>query len=137
MSTNAELLSHKTYSSKAAFVKGKCPRCHQGNLFTNRPYSFKFWKMYDDCPVCGFHFEIEPGFFWGCMYISYFLTVFVILFTAIPTYYILHDPSLFIYLSLIIAMLSILSPLTFRLSRLLMLYLFGEVKYDPRYGKKR
>ncbi|MEY4912742.1 MAG: hypothetical protein RL025_569, partial [Bacteroidota bacterium] len=31
--------------------------------------------MHQDCPHCGFHFEIEPGFFWGAMYISYAFSV--------------------------------------------------------------
>jgi hypothetical protein len=32
-------------------------------------------QMHQDCPHCGFHFEIEPGFFWGAMYISYAFSV--------------------------------------------------------------
>jgi hypothetical protein len=31
--------------------------------------------MHEDCPHCGFHFEIDPGFFWGAMQISYIFSV--------------------------------------------------------------
>ena len=42
-----------------------------GNLFT-----LFMPKMHVNCPNCGHHFEREPGFFFGDMYISYALTVF-------------------------------------------------------------
>jgi len=29
------------------------------------------FAMYPTCPVCGHHFEREPGFFQGAMYVSY------------------------------------------------------------------
>ena len=31
--------------------------------------------MHEDCPHCGHHFEKEPGFFLGAMYVSYALTI--------------------------------------------------------------
>jgi hypothetical protein len=31
--------------------------------------------MYDRCPVCGLHFNREPGYFLGAMYISYGLAL--------------------------------------------------------------
>jgi len=34
--------------------------------------------MHDRCPVCGLHFNREPGYFLGAMYISYGLAVGVI-----------------------------------------------------------
>jgi uncharacterized protein (DUF983 family) len=55
----------------------KCPRCQDGPLFINaNPYKIKNWdKMHSDCPVCGLHYEREPGFFQGAMYVSYALGV--------------------------------------------------------------
>jgi uncharacterized protein (DUF983 family) len=55
----------------------KCPRCHDGPLFINKnPYKMSNWdKMHSDCPVCGLHYEREPGFFQGAMYVSYALGV--------------------------------------------------------------
>jgi hypothetical protein len=34
--------------------------------------------MNDRCPVCGLHFDREPGYFLGAMYISYGLGIAVI-----------------------------------------------------------
>src|ERR1043166_3971115 len=60
----------------ASLVKCKCPRCQSGKMFIYPGYNLnKFTRMFDDCPVCGFHFEIEPGYFWGAMYVSYAITV--------------------------------------------------------------
>ncbi|MFN5370429.1 MAG: DUF983 domain-containing protein [Bacteroidia bacterium] len=55
----------------------KCPRCQDGPLFINKnPYKMTNWdKMHSDCPVCGLHYEREPGFFQGAMYVSYALGV--------------------------------------------------------------
>jgi uncharacterized protein (DUF983 family) len=55
----------------------KCPRCQEGPLFINKnPYKLKNWdKMHNDCPVCELHYEREPGFFQGAMYVSYALGV--------------------------------------------------------------
>jgi len=42
-------------------------------------YRLSLWRgflsMYDDCPVCGLHFEREPGYFLGALYFSYALSI--------------------------------------------------------------
>lgn len=39
--------------------------------------------MYDRCPVCGFKFEREQGYFLGAMYISYGLALISIVVAAV------------------------------------------------------
>lgn len=60
-----------------SILRQKCPRCQEGPLFINKnPYKLKNWdKMHSDCPVCELHYEREPGFFQGAMYVSYTLGV--------------------------------------------------------------
>ena len=60
-----------------SILSQKCPRCHEGPLFINKnPYKPQNWdKMHLDCPVCRLHYEREPGFFQGAMYVSYALGV--------------------------------------------------------------
>lgn len=47
----------------------KCPRCHEGKLFTG------LLKMNDICPKCGLKLEPEAGFYLGSIYANYALTV--------------------------------------------------------------
>ena len=48
-------------------------RIFQGSIWLGFP------KMHEDCPTCGLHFEREPGYFLGAMYISYILGVAIII----------------------------------------------------------
>ena len=57
-------------------VREKCPNCNEGQVFVKRTSLFKIPKMHEDCPNCQYHFEREPGYFLGAMYISYGLAAF-------------------------------------------------------------
>jgi len=92
-------------------------------------------KMHESCPVCGQKYEIEPGFFWGSMYVSYFITVVIVLMVGIADFSIIPDPPLWQVMSCIVVSLIVLTPLTYRYSRMIMLYYFASVKYDPEAGR--
>lgn len=119
-----------------AVLTGKCPRCRQGDMFK---YSLlhitKFSEMHDDCPHCGHHFEEEPGFFIGAMYVSYAFSVAILLNTVFVLYYVFGDPDLSVYLISVVAIAVLLFPFSFRYSRILYIYLFGSVKYHPEESK--
>ena len=51
----------------------KCPRCHEGEVFIGSPFA-GVYNMHKNCPVCHQRYEIEPGFFWGAMYVGYGLS---------------------------------------------------------------
>src|SRR5690606_25695477 len=55
----------------------KCPRCHEGDLFTSRnPYELRsMLNMPRHCPVCGQDFMMEPGFYTGALWTSYPLVI--------------------------------------------------------------
>lgn len=91
-------------------------------------------KMHEACSTCGFRFEVEPGFFWGAMYISYAFTIAIGLVVGILLYLILGRIHVWSYAGVIGAVLFLLSPLIFRYSRIVMLYAFAPVRYDSRYG---
>lgn len=91
--------------------------------------------MNDACPVCGRDFEIEPGFYYGAMYFSYAITIILGILVLAASYYFFEDPPVLVYLCFLLGVFLILSPVSFRLSRILMLHWFGEVKYDPRARK--
>jgi len=114
-----------------AIMQQKCPRCRKGNVFVHPSYHSKFMDMYTYCPVCECQYEVEPGFFWGSMYVNYAFSVGVGLILGFLTYYLLNDPAVWIYLTIIIGALVALTPLFFRYSRILMLFAFSGIKYDP------
>jgi uncharacterized protein (DUF983 family) len=120
-----------------AILEAKCPRCRQGNIYTYPLINFpKFAKTNKHCPVCKLQFEREPGFFFGAMYISYGFSVAIVLVTAFIAFYLLEDPSL-LFLAVLIPSVSILAlPFSFRYSRVLYLYAFGGVRYEPAFAKK-
>lgn len=65
----------------------KCPRCHNADLFPTKILSFKGWfKMNDTCSNCGQKYTLEPGFYWGAMYIGYLLSV-VLIFTFFALFF--------------------------------------------------
>lgn len=113
----------------------KCPRCRQGNLFKSPTYSLHFTDMHTYCPNCDLQFEIEPGFFWGSMYISYALTIGLSVILSILLYILTQIGSPWFYISVITGFLILSSPYNFRLSRVIMLYLFSGIQYDPSLAK--
>ena len=57
----------------------KCPRCRSSKLF-KEPFEFSNpLNMHERCTVCHQHFEPEPGFYYGAMFISYGLSSLLLL----------------------------------------------------------
>ena len=80
------------------------------------------------CKKCDLKFEIEPGFFFGSMYVSYAITVFIsLLIWIIFTYYFSELDLIYLILFVTIILL-ILSPVTYFISRLIWINLF--IHYD-------
>lgn len=119
-----------------AILWGKCPRCRQGSMFVYPFYNyFRSASMHENCPSCNLRFEIEPGFFFGAMYISYAFSV--ALFATIGVALsVLGDYPVYYYIIAIVIAEILLFPLMFRYSRILFLHLFGGVRYDPGYAER-
>lgn len=121
-----------------AIINHKCPRCRQGDLFK---YNFlekphRFMATNKTCPHCQLIFEREPGFFFGAMYVSYALTMAVLLSTAFVLYHLFGDPELWVYIVTVPSIVILLMPLIFRYSRSLYLQGFGGVSYDKKYTEE-
>ena len=107
-----------------------CPQCRTGKMFKYPAWNwFKAYDMHQDCSVCGLHYEVEPGFFWGAMYISYAFGVAISVVAGTITSVVLQDPDLWVYIVAVITALILLSPQSMRYSRVLMLYLFGGISF--------
>ncbi|WP_255478676.1 DUF983 domain-containing protein [Rufibacter sp. XAAS-G3-1] len=93
----------------------------------------KFDQMPEKCPVCGFRYEIELGFYWGAMYMSYGLSVVIVFLVGITLYFLANDPPTWVYLTTVATVVILFTPLLFRYARVMMLYFFGSVSFDPKY----
>lgn len=121
-------------SDLLSMLEAKCPRCHTGSMFQHPLLKVsKFDKMNKVCPHCGFNYEPEPGFFYGAMYISYAISVGIFLVTGFILFNFFNDPPLWVYITTVPTIVLLLLPFTFRYSRVIYLYLFGGVSYNPKY----
>lgn len=129
------MCTKKASSAFDAFRLQKCPRCRRGKMFTHPFYSLsKFQEMHKHCPVCGVNFEPETGFYWGAMYISYAITV-AISVTVGVAIRVLFGPGLDInvYIFSIIGVILLAVPVSFRISRAIMLSFISRINYDPNF----
>lgn len=122
----------KNLSKTEAILKAKCPQCREGDVFSAPLlHVTEFTKMNHNCPKCGVQFEIEPGFFFGAMYISYAFSVGTLLVAYFLLKYVFGDPDLMYYLISVPTVILLFLPFTFRYSRIIYLYLVGGFKYAP------
>jgi uncharacterized protein (DUF983 family) len=121
-------------TSKAwAMLHAKCPRCRRGGLFNGPVYNLGSSKINTDCPRCNLHFEIEPGYFYAAMYVSYALNIAQAFILSLLAYIITQNTtSPWLYLGVILGGCFILSPINFRYSRVILLYwLSPKIHYRP------
>lgn len=109
-------------------IQCKCPQCREGDVFIkSNPYSVGFTKIHDTCPICGLKFEMEQGFWYGAMYISYAIGVAV----SIPLMLVLSfqtDLSIFERAGVVMIVLVLIMPLMFRYARSVWLHIFVRYK---------
>lgn len=124
-----------------AALRGKCPRCNEGDMFKNKSV-FPLKEAVDmvkECPVCGQKTELEVGFYYGTGYLSYGLSVgFVVLSFILGVVFFdvnFLDNSTFYLLGIDVALLFLLQPWMMRFSRLLYLSFF--VKNNKKNGAER
>ena len=102
-------------------------------MFTN-PGIFPLGHLLDmpeRCPVCSQKMELEIGFYYGTGYVSYGLSIAVLVAIAVLFSFAYgfsyKDNSVYIFICIAVGALILLQPWLMRLSRVLYLYLF--VKY--------
>ncbi len=133
MEDSTKLKLDVKHSRIQAIIEGKCPQCREGKMFM---YPFwqinKFDKMHDNCPVCNLRFEVEPGFWYGAMFISYGINVGFLALLGVAIFFIFNDPPILYYIIPITVLSLAAVPFNFRASRSIFIHLFGFVKYKPR-----
>ncbi len=103
-------------------LHAKCPRCRRGNMFKGSMYSFGGNSMYENCTHCNLHFEIEPGYFYASMYVSYSFNVAEAVTLAMGAYILTGSESPWLYLAVILGGCFLLAPFNYRYSRVILLY---------------
>jgi len=112
------MTEHKPVSLMAKILgifRQRCPRCLEGQVFEST------WKTHQTCPKCNLIFEREPGYFTGAMYLSYGMAVFA----ALPAWGLmlfLEIPGVWT-MPILAVLLIMISPLLFRYSRIIWLYI--------------
>jgi len=121
-------------TSKAwAMLHTKCPRCRRGDMFKGGIYRFGSNKILERCPHCNLYYEIEPGYFYAAMYVSYAMNVCEALALTALTYMVTHNStSPWLYIGVLLAGILLLSPINFRYSRVFLLHwLSPKINYQP------
>lgn len=118
-----------------AVMQSKCPRCRRGKIFSGSLYGFNLQRTNETCSHCHMRFEIEPGFFYGAMYVSYAFVVAEMVNVGLITYLVTgNDKSPWLYIITILLSVLALTPINYRYSKVLLLhYLTPKVKYKPEY----
>lgn len=120
-------------SSLTASLQGNCPRCREGKIFAwpilERPGKFNTMNEY--CPHCGVRLEPEPGFYQGAMYVGYGFTVALLVAFSIIFFLFFPEKSEWFYIGIFVGVMVLFIPMNYRYSRILYLYLFGGIHYDP------
>lgn len=108
-------------------VKNKCPNCLEGSFFVhNNFYSFsKFDKMNKECPNCRMDFRQEPGFYFGAAIVSYAMQAVMLFFTFL-LFQVLVELPFWYFVGVFSALLIVLIPFTFRISRLIWINMMGK-----------
>ena len=120
---------------KAALF-GKCPKCRTGNMFSTNPLSIFGQTMNERCSHCGFQFEIEPGYFYVAMLVSYGMNVAIMVTFALTTYVLTHSWNPWVYIAATLVPAFLFWPFTFQYSRIILLFwLTPGVHFEPERAK--
>lgn len=107
----------------------KCPRCHEGNMFPKGTlYSRKFADMNEKCSCCGLHFEPEPGYYYGAMFVSYGFSTAIFIAVWIGLGFFVEEVTMTMMIIALVLAVVLLLPINFRLSRSLWINFFIRYK---------
>ncbi len=121
-----------------AILKGKCPQCRRGDIFSGSIFGLNIQRTNYRCAHCQQRFEIEPGYFYAAMYVSYAMNMIEMIVMGFFTYFIsngrLDFDSVWFYCGVILLTSILLSPFNYRYSRIILLHwLSPKIRYNSIY----
>ena len=126
----------KKGSKLNSILTGTCPKCQKESMYEDKNplHLAKVLKMNENCSHCGLHYQIEPSFFYGAMYVSYGLNVAVGVAAFIISFIFIGSTLKTAFISIIVALI-ISFPFVLRLARNIYINMF--VSYDPEATLKK
>lgn len=91
-------------------------------------YSTRFMEMNKKCPCCHQRFLLEPGFFLGAAYFSYFINAVLLSAAALTLFAMRKEITVIWAIAAIVAIIFGLLPVTLRVSNTFWIHLF--VRYE-------
>lgn len=114
----------------------KCPRCLKGEFLVSRNFYnlSKAGEVKECCSNCGLKYTKESGFYYGAMYVSYALSMALIIsiFVALTVLY--PNYSMGLLFTLIGLSVLIMTPILYALSKIIWINFFES--YDEKYSQK-
>ncbi|NRT11458.1 DUF983 domain-containing protein [Flavobacterium sp. 14A] len=126
----------KKGSKLNSILTGTCPKCQNESMYEDKNplHLTKVLKMNENCSHCGLHYQIEPSFFYGAMYVSYGLNVAVGVAAFIISFLFIGSTLKTAFISIIVALI-VSFPFVLRLARNIYINMF--VSYDPNFKEKK
>jgi uncharacterized protein (DUF983 family) len=112
----------------SSIARMRCPRCREGAMFPYAFYSARFMVMNKRCPCCGQSFVLEPGFFLGAAFFSYFINAVLLTAVALTLVYYAEEVTIGAMIITIVVIVFGLLPVTLRLSKSIWIHIF--VSYE-------
>lgn len=119
----------------SAIINHRCPRCRQGKIFKHSMFHYKYDEMYTKCEYCNLNYEIEPGFFYGAMYVSYVFIVAELVNAGILAFLIFGEEEQWAIIATTILPVILLFTFNYRYGRTLLLHILSPIKYDKNASK--
>ncbi|MAY85098.1 MAG: DUF983 domain-containing protein [Flavobacteriales bacterium] len=113
-------------------LKFKCPHCHEGEFFKDRnPYNLNVMSAtHEYCPSCKRKLSIEPGFYYGAMYVSYALGVAHVVTFWVAKLILGIETEFWNFIIFVGSFLLLLTPLYYALSKIIWANMFMKYKGD-------
>lgn len=123
---------NNNFSLMLSLIACKCPRCRVGPIYNASPYSIHNRKMLNLCTHCGLVYEKEPGYFYAAMYVGYAFIVAELVSMAVAISVLTGSENPWLYISLMLLFVLVMSPFNYRYSRMLLMYfLTPGLRYHP------
>lgn len=122
----------KKGSKLYSILKLKCPYCQEGEFYKSRnPYDFSSMsEHHENCDNCERKLSIEPGFYFGAMYVSYTFGVAHIVSFVVAKYILDFEMEFWNFIILVASSLLAVTPLYYALSKIIWANLFMNFKEE-------